>query len=182
MRATIGSLVLFVAACAHAPPANPTASVARFVAPEDIVILPDSGPWVIGQIAPRFPPQREEGGFPPVTIIVAYVVDTSGRAEVETVSVLESPPRDVVNDVIPYGFQMSVCDYLRDARFKPAIAQGRRRRALVVHPFVFAVGAAPAADVRGHVEAMRTMPRADLFEWLAQLPACGRRRADSFYR
>jgi hypothetical protein len=178
---TSGCLVLLVGACAHAPPPNPSSSEPRFVAPEEIVILPDSGPLVIGQLAPRFPPRRAEGGLAPVTVIVAYVVDTSGRAEIATVSFLESPSRDV-NDIIPNGFQRSVCDYLRDARFKPATADGQRRRALVIQPFAFASGAPHAPDVRPHREAMQSMPRADLFQWLAHLPSCDRRRADSFYR
>jgi hypothetical protein len=151
------------------------------VAPDEIVILPDSGPRVIGQLPPRFPPRRAEGGLPPVTVIVAYVVDTRGRAEIGTVSFLESPPRDVY-DVIPNGFQRSVCDYLRDVRFKPATAAGQPRRALVIQPFVFASDAPHAPDVRPHEEAMQSMPRADLIQWLTQLPTCDRRRADSFYR
>ncbi len=183
MRVRIGCcLLVLLAGCAQASRTYSTASGPRFPQPEEIVILPDSGPVVRGRIPPRFPPRREEGGLPPVTVIVAYVVDTRGRVELTTVSFLESPPQDV-NDLIPHGFRLSVCDYLRDVRFNPTTVDRQPRRALVIQPFVFtSTGSPPTPDAKRHEATFREMPRVELFEWLAALPACDRRRADSFYR
>lgn len=181
MRAA--SLVpMLVAGCTHPSPSVQAPPTVRFLSSDDIAILPDSGPLLWGRIAPRFPPRREEGGLPSVIVIVAYVVDTSGRTELATVSFLESPPRDP-NELIPHGFRLSVCDFLRDARFKPATVGGQPQRALVIQPFVFhSDGAPPAPNVARYENAIRQMPPDEVFEWLAELPACDSRRGDSFYR
>ena len=198
MRLTISALMLFTMACARpvpvtvpgsasrstseSAPASATAPADRFVRPEDIVIFPDSGPVLRGQISPIYPPMRPEGEMPAVSLILVYVVDTTGLVEIPTVSFLESPRRSPW-EIVPDGFLRSVCDYLRDARFRPATVDGRFQRALVIQSFIFSqTRARPAHDFGPHVKALREMSRTEMFGRLGELPHCHPRRADGFYR
>jgi TonB family protein len=102
-------------------------------------------------------------------LVVAFVVDTTGRAEPRSISFVEpSAHRDL---------QESVCDFLRDeARFVPRLSDGRLRRTLVFMPFAFTIGfaptARPAADVKGYQERARTLPRDALVAELESRPHC----------
>ncbi len=102
-------------------------------------------------------------------LLVAFVVDTTGRAEPRSISFVEpSTHREL---------QESVCDFLRnEAHFVPRRSDGRPRRTLVFMPFGFTLGfvppASPAPDVKGYQERARDMARDALVAELESRPHC----------
>jgi len=76
---------------------------------------------------PRYPPAAQARGIPG-QVVLQFVVDTSGRADLGTVRVLHAQYRDFVEAAVR---QLSVW------RFRPATADGCPVRALVQQAFLF---------------------------------------------
>jgi len=99
-------------------------------------------------------------------LAIAFVVDTVGRVELPTITVVIAPQnRQLVT---------SVCDALVNARF---LQQTPAQRALVLQSFSFDVSRfVPAPPIPFFVdstrERLRTMPRDKLFESLEAQPHC----------
>jgi hypothetical protein len=62
------------------------------------------------------------------TIEAQFVVDTLGRAKLETIKLLGAKDSD---------FRVSVCESLKDTRFIPAMSGGHLIPQLVDEPFIF---------------------------------------------
>ena len=165
-------LVLAVLACQTTPRATQTETdVPRFPNASEIEIMMDGDslprPVALDR-GPRYPrsliTKRATG-----RLVVAFVVDTTGRAEPRSISFVEpSTHREL---------QQSVCDFLRnDARFVSRRSDGRPRRTLVVMPFGFTLGfippPSPAPDVKRYQERAREMPRDALVAELESRPHC----------
>lgn len=89
-------------------------------------------------IAPVYPPELY-GGKVPGHVVAEFVVDTTGRAEMETFGVVSSTdPR----------FTEAVRRAVPDARFKPATLAGRRVRQVVRQPISFVVPTGPGGSQR----------------------------------
>ena len=165
---TVAGLALVVCGCTARPPASvPTA--ARFQAPDALLMLPAEGdaPRTITGAAPRYP-RSERARRAAATIVAAFVVDTAGNVEYQTISLLETAAAP---------FVQSVCDALRSTRFTPAAMQGRRRRALVVASFGFAVfpdgpGDPPTPNVASYRRALADQPRDSIIARLERAPHC----------
>ena len=84
---------------------------------------------VPGTGVPRYPEILREGAIEG-EVLLQFVVDTSGRAMVNTVKVLQS-----THDL----FTVSVRSSLPEMRFLPAEVGGRKVRQLVQQPFIFAM-------------------------------------------
>lgn len=170
MRILLSSAaVCTLAACASAPrAAESTSGLARFPDPDRIsVALDDSLPRPLRtDVGPRYPRDLRAAG---VTgeLVVAFVIDATGRAELRSVSFVE-PASDP-------GFHAAVCDHLRQARFVPSHAAGVPRRALVFVPFQFWLGLAgppPPVPMERYKRLVRETPPRELFAALERYPHC----------
>lgn len=83
----------------------------------------------LGGAAPRYP-ETLRGAGTEGTVVAEFVVDTAGRVEPATVTIVERAH--------PL-FEQAVRQALRGMRFRPAEAGGRTVRQLVRQPFVFAL-------------------------------------------
>jgi TonB family protein len=102
------------------------------------------------------------------TVVVAFIVDTTGRVEYPTVSFLQTARQPL---------HESVCDVLRAARFSPGQSQGRTQRAVVVVPFSFAVlrdvlEGMPTFDIASYQRALANQPRDSVIAQLERAPHC----------
>jgi protein TonB len=82
-----------------------------------------------GTAGPSYPDMLRSAGIEG-TVLAQFVVDTTGRAEMNTFKVLKSD-----NDL----FSTSVKNYLGRARFLPAEVGGRKVKQLVQQPFQFSL-------------------------------------------
>ncbi|MFL5483953.1 MAG: energy transducer TonB [Gemmatimonadaceae bacterium] len=76
---------------------------------------------------PRYPIRRDGRGpigFP----VVAFVIDTTGRVEQQTVTFINSSPSEL---------RSAVCDYVRMLRFEPFDVGGAKTRVLLVRMYGF---------------------------------------------
>ena len=154
-------------------PQSPPASLSgpRFPAPATIVIAPDSGVDAVADasgepVFPRYPVAERNAGTQ-AWPLVAYVVDTSGAVEVQTLTFLDPPP--------PFGFRQALCDWAARARFTPLRLDGHPRRALLVHPWSFEVSGGvrrPLPDPSPYRTRFRAMPPEAVAAELAILPHC----------
>jgi TonB family protein len=159
-----------LAGCAVGPTpsaAGPTA--ARFHAPEELLMLPEGSetpqPTVLGRV--RYPSSERASGEG-ATVVVGFVIDTSGAVEYGTISFLQTARS---------SFLRSVCDALRTTRFAPAVSQGRPRRSLVVMPFQFAplrdvLRGLPPFDLPSYWRALANQPRDSVISQLERAPHC----------
>ena len=119
-----------VTACAQQPRGNDVQQ-SRFNEIDAIVVAPDAGlaPVLTGghPVVPRIPTGRL-GSKARVTATVAYVVDTTGAIERQTVSFMSGVPAD---------YRSAVCEWSRGARFEPLVVNGVRKRGLTVSSFSF---------------------------------------------
>jgi len=76
---------------------------------------------------PRYPRSQEATGIIAVPV-VAYVIDTTGRVELETASFLNSSPAEFID---------AVCAFLPKLRFEPFIVGDRKTRVLLVEQYGF---------------------------------------------
>jgi TonB family protein len=84
---------------------------------------------VPGSPAPRYPDILKKAGVSG-EVIASFVVDTTGKADVNSLKVLRSSHELFVN---------SVATALPDMRFTPALVGGRKVKQLVMQPFVFQI-------------------------------------------
>jgi TonB family protein len=92
-----------------------------------------------GSPAPRYPEILKKAGVSG-QVIVSFVVDTTGTADVQTLKVLKSSHELFLN---------AIATALPDMRFTPALVGGKKVKQLVMEPFVFSIAdtthAAPSA-------------------------------------
>jgi hypothetical protein len=112
---------------------------------------------------PRGLQERAITGAP----VAAFVIDTTGRVELETASFL--------NTSLP-AFAKAVCDLLPKLRFQPFIVGDQKWRVLLVEMFAFNNWPAPdsaAAALAAHSqEDFATRPIVKVVQQLASLPHC----------
>ena len=103
------------------------------------VVLADSGEArsIPGTGYLRYPEQERSQSIE-AALLIAFVIDITGRAEYETVSFIGAAPR---------GFLNEACLWLRSQRFTPVQREGTLRRALVVSDLVFTLHPGPVGDV-----------------------------------
>jgi TonB family protein len=82
-----------------------------------------------GNLPPRYPARLEVLGIPG-KVLVRFVVDTAGRVEMGTLTVLASTDP---------GFTAAVRDVMPQWRFQAATVGGRKVRQLVQIPILFSV-------------------------------------------
>jgi hypothetical protein len=138
-RVAIGCLNLAVACAPNLGTATIAGGhLARF---RDIpvLILADSGEVrpIPGTGYLRYPEQERTKSIE-AALVVAFVVDTAGRAEYETVSFIGGAPPAFLNEA---------CLWLRSQRFTPVQRDGTVRRALVVTDLTFTLQPGPMGDV-----------------------------------
>ncbi len=174
-RSVLPLLALSLAGCAgHSWPSN-SAVRARALATESVdgpdafIIPPDSGD-VPGM--PRDLPSNRTPTLPESlrdhdgngSVVLGFVIDTLGRPDVGTLTVLASTN---------HTFASAACENVRQQRFTPAVVDGRRRRALVTKRVTFVVGAAPQPpDLRAVEDSLQTMTPAQVVQALRSKPAC----------
>ena len=98
---------------------------------------------------PKFPSDLASRGISGA-VVVAYVIDTTGRVELGSTSFLNETHREFAN---------AVCDYLPKVRFQPFLVGDRKLRILVVrlHEFI-APGGPDSPEIS---EALRLQSRTE---------------------
>jgi hypothetical protein len=100
-------------------------------------------------------------------LMAAFVVDTSGRVELPSITFVEPAHAD---------FQKSVCDFLRDTPFIPARRDGMPQRTLVFAPFRFTLSTEPPLGPQTNVNVYKTrarsLPREELVAELEKGQHC----------
>jgi hypothetical protein len=127
---TVAALVFGAALVSARLPAQ-TVAPSRFHDPEGITadptgLRPDTSVRFLFP-GPRYPRDQESKGINAAPV-VAYVIDTTGRIEFETVSFLNSSPAEFVN---------AVCAFLPVRRYEPFAVLGQKWRVLVVDMYGF---------------------------------------------
>jgi TonB family protein len=184
IAASLG-IVLVLAGCGPAMPAGPPVPdppvSARHVDPgafgalsgPDSLVVADTGleaprqlvtRETLGRLAPHFPDGLRARGVSG-SVVVAFVVDTTGHVVPGTVAVVRADRRD---------FGLAVCEALPRATYRPAERGGRPRRAVTVQTFTFTVGGddLPPPHAEPFANAIATMPPAEVVQLLAASPAC----------
>lgn len=67
-------------------------------------------------------------------VIVQFILDTTGRAEPQSLQVVSTPHM---------GFNVVAKGYVRDLRYTPVVFQGRKVRVLMQVPVDFRIGSGP---------------------------------------
>lgn len=177
----IGVLSIGTGACLP-PPSSGSASNVRSFAPspgqprlqrpEQVIIPPELARWPspLTRHAPRYPADVRALGLPGL-VIVAFVIDTAGRVELPTVSIVKHPTHP--------SFVYAVCDFLATARFdwRPHAPV----RGLVIVPFSFSltgpngeVSVEPIVpDPRDLGPRWNEMSPTELAAWIERQPHCG---------
>jgi TonB family protein len=139
-----------------ASPSSQSAPTSRFPRPDELTIVtdPTKAPQPTNFVFPRYPTEprarREQA-----EITAAFIIDTTGKVELPSITLLTSPNRE---------FDRSVCVFLERARYtgqaKPV------RRLLVATSFVFAITGEhplpPGPDPRALARSLDSLPRAEL--------------------
>ncbi len=173
MRALRLSLAVSFSALtiASAAAAQETPSPGRFRDPEQITGDPTGLRPVPGTFrGPRYP-DRDRAANRTAAPVVAFVLDTLGRVEMQTVSFLDDSRRE---------FQKAVCEVLPDLRYEPLVIDGRKWRVLLVQYYAFNTWQAPdsagwarsRALMRERQEAYATQPVAAVVPDLERRPHC----------
>ena len=115
---------------------------------------------------PRYPRGLQERGITGAPV-AAFVIDTTGRVELETASFLNTSRPE---------FAKAVCDLLPKLRFQPFIVGDQKWRVLLVEMFAFNNWPAPdsaASALAAHSqEDFATRPIVKVVEQLVSLPHC----------
>jgi len=118
---------------------------------------------------PRYPRGLQEKGITGAPV-AAFVIDTTGRVELETASFLNTSRPE---------FAKAVCDLLPKLRFQPFIVGDQKWRVLLVEMFAFNNWPAPdsaASALAAHSqEDFATKPIVKVVEQLVSLPHCDAR-------
>jgi hypothetical protein len=119
---------------------------------------------------PRYPRDLSSEGITGAPV-VAFVIDTTGRVEMQTASFLNPSRRE---------FEKAVCDFLPTVRFQPFVVAEQKWRVLLVEMFAFNTWAvqdtarvrmASALSARSQEE-FSTKPIRNVVAQLAPLPHC----------
>jgi outer membrane biosynthesis protein TonB len=146
-------------------------AVARFRDPQEITAVPHASlKKPIDRPQTRYPPELE-GPQISGAAVVAFVVDTTGAIEPETVTFLNAPRVE---------FARAVCGSLPRYRYPPVIFEGRKRRALVVQVHLFmsqvypdrSVGADASSLQSRFEEEFAATPIVNVIDRLRELPYC----------
>ena len=161
--------VLVAEACASRAPL-PVVSSGRFERVDQILVAPESGSVKIkvrgwGHIVyPIAAAGRGAEAWP----VVGYVVDTTGRVELRTMTFFPPTP--------PAEFQKSICDWAYTVRFTPPLVDGQPRRVFFVQPFTFSrdknTGSRHVPDVKFVADELRGSPSGVAIARLEPLPHC----------
>jgi len=115
---------------------------------------------------PRYPRGLQERGITGAPV-AAFVIDTTGRVELETASFLNTSRPE---------FAKAVCDLLPKLRFQPFIVGDQKWRVLLVEMFAFNNWPAPdstASALAAHSqEDFATRPIVKVVEQLVSFPHC----------
>jgi hypothetical protein len=115
---------------------------------------------------PRYPRGLQEKGITGAPV-AAFVIDTTGRVELETASFLNTSRPE---------FAKAVCDLLPKLRFQPFIVGDQKWRVLLVESFAFNNWPEPdsaASALAAHSqEDFATKPIVKVVEQLVSLPHC----------
>jgi hypothetical protein len=148
-------------------------SVSRFRNPDTFTVMrAKSLPPPAVRALPKFPSDLESKGISGA-VLVAYVIDTTGRIDLKSASFLNAAHPDFAN---------AVCDYLPRVRYEPFLAGNTKLRILVVqlHEFIAPgpespeISEASLLQSRTEDEFMRT-PVAAIIDELDKLPHCAPR-------
>jgi hypothetical protein len=121
-------------------------------------------------LGPRYPRDREASGIHAAPV-VAYVIDTTGRIELETVSFLNRSTPEIVD---------AVCDFLPTKRFVPFVVVDQKWRVLLVEMYGFTTWRSPDTTMlkagsslaKSSQEEFATSPMAKVVAKLEPLPHC----------
>ena len=149
----------------------------------EIALEPPDGPTLVPckTCNPHYPDDARAKGVE-ADVIVVFVVDTNGRVEVPSISLIKERPH-FRNLKQPLGefpsfddpvheFREAVCKFLPELRFtyRPRTP---RRPALEIMPVEFTLDRGPdVPDVKPLGDAMRSMPRSELIDRLGSYPHC----------
>jgi hypothetical protein len=115
---------------------------------------------------PRYPRALQEEGIVG-SMVVAFVIDTTGRVEMETASFVKTSRPEFVK---------AVCDLLPKLRFQPFLVGDQKWRVLLVESFAFNNWPEPdsgASALAAHSqEDFSTKPIANVVDQLLSLPHC----------
>jgi len=172
-----GSAILIAALvlAARDIPAQSPAST-RFHDPAGITADPTGlRPDTTVRVSPPGPryPQSEEFKGRTAAPVVAYVIDTTGRVEFETITFLNSTPPK---------FADAVCAFLPKLKFEPFIVADQKWRVLLVQMYGFntwrhldrSMLDAASTLVKASQEAFSTLPISKVVARLDSLPHCER--------
>jgi hypothetical protein len=168
--ALVGAILLTLSA-GRAAAAQSAAAPTRFHDPDHITgdptgLRPDSTvhAW------PRYPDKAREE-FRTAAPVIAFVVDTLGRVELESASFLDEPAPE---------FRGAVCDLLPKLRFNPLAIEGQKMRVLLVQFYAFTTWKTPDSTgvakartlVQQRQEEFATQPIANTVGELERRPHC----------
>ena len=115
---------------------------------------------------PKYPREFMEKGIAG-SMVAAYVIDTTGRVELETASFVKSSRREFVK---------AVCDLLPKLRFQPFLVGDQKWRVLLVESFAFnnkfEADARAIALAKQSQEEFSTKPIVNVVKQLVSLPHC----------
>jgi hypothetical protein len=118
------------------------------------------------RVFPRYPRGLQEKGITGA-MVVAFVIDTTGRVELETASFVRTSRPEFVK---------AVCDLLPKLRFQPFLVGDQKWRVLLVESFAFNNWPEPdsaASTLAAHTqEDFSTKPIAKVVDQLVSLPHC----------
>ena len=118
------------------------------------------------RVFPRYPRGLQVRGITGAPV-VAFVIDTTGRIELETASFVRTSRPELIK---------AVCDLLPTFRFQPFLVGDQKWRVLLVEMFAFNTWPEPdtaAANLAAHSqEDFATKPIVRVVEQLVSLPHC----------
>jgi len=104
--------------------------------------------FVPGSLFPKYPDILKQAGVEG-TVVVGFVVDTTGLADVNTIKIFKSSHA---------LFTKSVIAAVPDMRFTPALVDGHKVRQLLMEPFVFAMADTTKASIQAPAPAAAVKP------------------------
>ena len=95
---------------------------------QSIIVADSAEPTVLDRrVQLRYPLAERRAGIE-AEFITVFVLDTAGRVEMPTVTLIGTIPR---------AFAQEICQYLSRIQISPVLRNGQARRALAVTPFSF---------------------------------------------
>jgi len=134
---------------------------------DSVLVAPEPGPLPMLPVKPpQFPDDLRRNGEEAI-VVVAAIIDTTGRIERGSASFVR-----ITNP----KFRQTVCTWLGQVRFEPPRDGDALRRALVFIPLAFEIASdrssAGEPSVIGYQRTARSMSRDSLGAQLSRLPGC----------